>query len=234
MKTSREHHKYVKKDAFRRSILITGIYFILGSIWIIGSEVLVSLSHTESSTVFWISITKGLGYVLTTSILLFILIFQSMRQILQASALRERNEAVLNEAQRVAHIGSFEYDSRTKHLSASREALHILEIDNSHSFDDMASCFELVHPLDRVRVEEGVLSALAARQNASFFFRIQTSSGNTRNVHMRLILRYEEEDALVVLGTIQDNTDRIQVENAAKDTETIFKTFINSSYDLIN
>lgn len=233
MKTSREHHKHVKKDAFRRSILITGIYFILGSIWIIGSEVLVSLSHTESSTVFWISITKGLGYVLTTSILLFILIFQSMRQILQASALRERNEAVLNEAQRVAHIGSFEYDSRTKHLSASREALHILEIDNSHSFDDMASCFELVHPLDRVRVEEGVLSALAARQNASFFFRIQTSSGITRNVHVRLIIRYEEDDALVVLGTIQDNTERIQVENAAKDTETIFKTFINSSYDLI-
>ena len=233
MRMNRENHNNSKKDAFTRSFLITGIYCILGSIWIIGSEILVSLSHTESSAVFWISIAKGLGYVLTTSILLFLLIFQSMRQILKESAVRERNEAVLNEAQRLAHIGSFEFDSRTKHLSVSREALHILEIDNSYAFDDIPSCFELVHPLDRVRVEEGVLSALAAQQNASFFFRIQVASGNIRNVHVRLILRYEAEDALIVLGTIQDNTDRILAENAAKDSETIFKTFINSSYDLI-
>lgn len=233
MRKNRENHKTAKKDAFARSLLIAGIYCVLGSIWIIGSEILVSFSHAESSTVFWISISKGLGYVLTTTILLFLLIYTSIRKILQTSAERERNETILNEAQRLAHIGSFEYNSKTKHLSASREALNIFEIDNNNSFDDIASCFDLVHPLDRVRVEESILSALAARQNASFFFRIQVASGAIRNVQVRLILRQEAEDTLIALGTIQDNTDRIQAENAARDSETIFKTFINSSYDLI-
>jgi len=233
MRMNRKNQEQSKKDAFARSFLITSIYCILGSIWIIGSEVLVSLSQQESSAVFWISISKGLGYVFTTGCLLFLLIYRSMRQILEASAVRERNEAALNEAQRLAHIGSFEYDSKTKHLSASREALRILELESGFLFDDLASCFQLVHPLDRVRIEENILSALAARQNASFFFRISTANGVVRSVQVRLVLRYDKEDKLFVLGTIQDVTDRIQAETAAKDNETIYKTFINSSYDLI-
>lgn len=222
-----------KKEAWTRSLLITSIYAFLGASWIIGSEIVLSLTQNESNAVFWISISKGLAYVAATALLLFLLIYRSIRNILRESAVRERSEAALNEAQFFAHIGSFQYYSTTHQLSASKEALRILEVEDQKFYPDLASCFERVHPLDRVRVEEDVLSALSERQSASFFFRLSSKNGGVRSVHVRLIPKYDAQMNLQVLGTIQDITDRIQAETAAKNSETIFKTFINSSYDLI-
>lgn len=222
-----------KNDAFARSLWITLIYAFLGFAWIIGSEIVLSLTHDESSAVFMISVLKGIGYVAATALLIFLLIYSGFQKVLRESDSRARSEAALNEAQRFALIGSFEFDSRTKQFTASREALRILEIENGAPFRDLSTCFDLVHPLDRVRVKEEVLAALSTRQNVSFFFRLSPRAETVRNVHVRLFQRETEEGFISILGTIQDITDRIQAENAARDSETIFKTFINSSYDLI-
>lgn len=225
--------KNSKQEALSRSLITTIIYALLGAVWIIGSEIVVSLTQHESSAVFWISISKGLAYVAVTALLLFLVIYQNLNILLKENANRARSEAALNEAQRFAHIGSFEYDATTDKLYASKEALRMFEVESLKGFHDLPSYFELVHPQDRVRVEEDVLSALSARQDASFFFRLSTKSGSLRNVHVRFVPSYDELGRLRVIGTIQDITDRILAETAAKDNETIFRTFINSSYDLI-
>ena len=211
-----------RKSAVLKSLLITSIYAFIGFAWVIGSDIVLSLMHDESSDFFRFSIIKGLCYVAVTAILIYFLLYKSLRKILQESETRERNEAALNEAQRFAHIGSFEYNINENRLTASNEALHILEIENDAQFQDLPTCFELIHPEDRARVEKDILEALSSRQSSSFFFRLSTASGTVRNVHVRLIPRSDDEEMLIILGTIQDITDRILAETAAKDNETIF------------
>lgn len=235
MRIKNRQRTKAKNEALARSFLITSVYALLGFVWIIGSEIILSLTHNESSAVFIISIFKGLAFVAVTSLVIFVLVSRGFKKIMLESDSRARSEAALNEAQRFASIGSFEYDSKSKKMTASQEALRILGTEDCASYSDLAHCFDRVHPLDRPRVEEEVLFALESRQNASLFFRFITErAGTIRNVHVRLILRNTEDAPYYkIFGTIQDITDRIQAENAAKDNETIYKTFINSSADLI-
>ena len=93
--------------ALGRSLLITAVYAFVGYAWIIGSELVLSSVHPESPQVFFISITKGLGFVTATAILIFALVYSNLRKIFRESNDRILNETTLKEAQRIAHVGNF-------------------------------------------------------------------------------------------------------------------------------
>ena len=107
MKQSDDKQVIQSGSALGRSLLITAVYAIAGYIWIIGSELVVSNIHPESPEIFMISISKGLGFVTATAILIFLLVFTNLQKVLRESNDRKINEAALKEAQRLAHIGSF-------------------------------------------------------------------------------------------------------------------------------
>jgi len=125
-KSRRPDHSRAKNEALARSLLVTSIYAFIGFAWIIGSEIVLSLMHNESSAVFLINISKGLGFVAATSLLICFLIYNNLKKIIQESRIRAVSETRLNDAQHFAHIGSFEYDSGSNKLTASKEALNIL------------------------------------------------------------------------------------------------------------
>ncbi|MEA5047910.1 MAG: PAS domain S-box protein [Eubacteriales bacterium] len=180
-----------------------------------------------------ISIYKGLAFVTATAALIFYLVFRNLRIVLRESEERSQSEARLLEAQRLSHIGNFEWNLQTNRIMVSQEILSIFEVEDRIPDFGVESFLNLVHPDDRQRVEEEVNIALHSNFDASFLFRILPKDGNPRHVLVRLAPQTGTEKRSCVLGTIQDITDRVQAENSAKENEAIYKAFINSSCDLI-
>ena len=234
MRDDHHMHKRKEKSALRRSFFITAVYTLVGYAWIIGSEIVVSAVHTESPDIFLISISKGIGFVTATSILIFILIYQNISKLVAESKVRKQSETALQEAQRIAHVGSFLYSVDNNQIKFSDEALHILELNENPDPFDFESLLRHVQVDERIRVQNALSDALKHEASASFFCRVLRTNEPERTVQVRVqTTKNDKEKSLQLFGTLQDLTDRVQAEAAARENEAIYHTLINSSYDLV-
>lgn len=72
-------------DAKRKALKITGIYFLIGSVWVFFSDQWLRLNFVDQvAEVETISMAKGFSYVLITAILLFWLVHTTIKRILEA------------------------------------------------------------------------------------------------------------------------------------------------------
>jgi PAS domain S-box-containing protein len=117
------------------------------------------------------------------------------------------------EAQRVAHVGYWEWDLETGHLTWSDETYRIYGLTPQERPVDIEMLREMIHPEDREpmfrKAEEAML--LGIRSDAEH--RIVRPGGEVRTVHSRADVK---RDALgrpcQMFGTVQDITDRKRVE----------------------
>ena len=227
----RQKHRW---SALSRSLLITAVYAFVGYAWIIGSEIVLSSIHSESPEVFMISILKGLGYVTASAILIFILIFTNLKKVIREIKERNVSDDALKEAQKIAHIGSFSFDSSTRSFECSEEAARIIDMEERHLSSDFDVLFRYVHGKDRERVRKIVLETLKIGGDASFDCHILQVNAPERTIHVRIHSEmHPENNRPYLMGTLQDITDRMQAESTAREFEAIYKALLNSSYDLV-
>jgi len=220
--------------ALGRSLLITAVYALVGYVWIIGSELVVTSTHLQSPEVFMISISKGLGFVTATAILIFVLVYSNLRKIYRESSDRKENETALKEAQRLAHIGSFSYDVDKNVFRFSEEAVHILDLDESQYPITHEALLRHVHIDDRERVFSLAKEAALRGDDASFDCRVLRVQSSERTVQVRMqSVLHKSTGMPFVFGTLQDISERVKAQEAAKENEAIYKTLLNSSYDLV-
>ncbi len=122
-----------------------------------------------------------------------------------------RSERSLAEAQRVAHLGSMEYDLLSGTVEASEEALRILglarEVVTSESIQ------AIIHPDDLPAVLAHTQSVLTTHEPLEFEFRVVRPDGDVRIVHDRVApFSSPEGQPTRLLGTIQDVTEQRQAE----------------------
>lgn len=222
------------RNALNRSLLVTAVYAFVGYIWIIGSELALASTHPESPQVFLISVTKGLGFVTATAILIFVLVFSNLRKIIRESNDRIRNENDLKEAQRIAHIGNFTYDSDAQRFTFSEEALRLLDLETNQLPVSYESLIRQIHIDDRDRVFAIIQEAALRSDDASFDCRLLQADSPERTIHVQMkFVSDANQEFPQVFGIIQDITDRVNAQEAAKENEIIYKTLLNSSYDLV-
>jgi two-component system sensor histidine kinase UhpB len=126
-----------------------------------------------------------------------------------------RREAELNEAQRLASIGSWEWDILADGVTCSNEVRRIYGREDQNSPDRPFS--EAVHPDDRARRSAAVDAALKGGSPYNAEFRIIRPDKSVRFVHSRGRLIYDESGKPVrMLGMTQDITER---KRTAKELE---------------
>lgn len=233
MKESDRNRMKHTDDSLGRSLLITAIYALVGYAWIIGSELVVSSKHVQSAEVFMISISKGLGFVTVTAILIFILVYSNLRKVYLENIGRKENEYALKEAQKLAHIGNFSYDEDTKQFHFSEEAMRILDLDASQYPFTLDSVLRHLYIDDRERVYSLANEAAQTQGDASFDCRLLQVNASERTVSVHLQGMIKKSGLPYVIGTLQDITQRVKAEQAARENEAMFQTLLNSSYDLI-
>src|SRR5437879_189465 len=119
----------------------------------------------------------------------------------------------LSEAQRIAHIGSWEYDLETRELFRSAEMCRILGVpqDQADRFSPMA--WDRVHPQDRDRLLSNLRRTLKTGLPAVFEWRLQRSDGAERLLHMSSRTHQDAATGKVrLMGTVQDVTQQRATE----------------------
>ena len=123
------------------------------------------------------------------------------------------NQARLEEAQRLAHIGSWEWDLSENGLIWSDEVYRIFGAEPqafSPTFDEFV---RFIHEQDRDAVKDAVTSALLEHKPFTLDHRIRRPDGEIRFVQERAQALYGSDDEpLRMIGTLQDVTERKQAE----------------------
>lgn len=127
-----------KLKAFR----ITLIYFVLGCVWIIFSDKIVDNLFVHSKDIITVSILKGLFYVVTTSAMVYTLIYPSFMKLKQ-------NEERLHRSQKIANSGSWEINADSDMLLASDHFFHLLNLNTKTNLISIESIIDLIHEHER-------------------------------------------------------------------------------------
>src|ERR1700739_80684 len=137
--------------------------------------------------------------------------------------LKESN-ARLEEAQRVAHVGYWEWDLETGEVIWSDETYRIFGLKPQECPMNLAMVRQMVHPEDRDALYGGVNVELDAGVHPIAEFRIVTPSGEVRTVHAITsklwgAMRGDPDNeasgkARRLFGTVQDVTETKRVEEA--------------------
>ncbi len=131
----------------------------------------------------------------------------------------------LNEAQRIAMIGSWSLDLVNNQLEWSDEIFRIFEIDRTQFGASYESFLSTIHPEDRDRVNQAYTDSLANRQPYEITHRLLFADGRIKYVHERCETLYAHGDGLPILsrGTVQDITASIRAEQDLRLYANIFE-----------
>ena len=131
----------------------------------------------------------------------------------QAEEAVRRSEARLAEAQRLARLGGWEWDVQTDEVSWSDEVYRIYGFAPQEFVPSLRHFMEVVHPDDRGLIEGVIDGALNGQRPYDLEHRIIRPDGEVRWVHRRAeVVRGEAGDALRMVGTVHDITERKALE----------------------
>lgn len=123
------------------------------------------------------------------------------------------NERKLKEAQSLAKLGNWELDHLTNTLYWSEGIFEIFEINRDHFGASYDAFLNAVHPEDRERVNTVFLQSVHAKIPYEIIHRLQLKDGSVKHVMEKGVTKFSDNgEPLVSFGTVQDITERIQIE----------------------
>ncbi|MBI1910555.1 MAG: PAS domain S-box protein [Deltaproteobacteria bacterium] len=128
-----------------------------------------------------------------------------------------RSEAGLANAQRIAHIGSWEWDMITNDLYWSDEVYRIFGAKPQEFGASYDAFLNYIHPDDRAFVQDSVNRSIYERKPYSIDHRVVLSDGTERIVHEQGEVKYDDSGKPVrMTGTVQDITERKRAEEEVR------------------
>lgn len=178
------------------------------------------------------SIPLAMGTMMVLFLVFLVASARSMRHSLHENFQRrveavEREQALLrsdermNQAQQLAHLGSFDWNPVSGELAWSHEHFRLWGLEP----DAIVPSYEIfkqgIHPDDVAQVEVALQHALKGGRFYDCVHRVRWSDGRERHIHGRGEVLFDGEGRAVrMIGTVQDITERVHAEKtliAAKE-----------------
>ncbi|WP_228052486.1 PAS domain S-box protein [Nodosilinea sp. LEGE 07298] len=202
-----------------------------------GDELWGLLNVTEAQPRDWQP--AEIDFVRSLSIQLAIALNQASTYEQLQSELQERQQAErqlrqsterLQEAQRIAHIGSWELDLQHNTLYWSEEVFRLFEIDPQQFGASYEAFLDLVHPDDRTLVNEAYASHLRDRQPYRLVHRLQVPGAQVKYVQEQFETTYSADGTpLISRGTVQDITQQHVAEMRRDRAEAALRQIIEGT-----
>ena len=139
----------------------------------------------------------------------------------QIERARERALADLEEAQRIARVGSWTWDPGSDEASWSAQMYEIFARDPSHGPATGESFFELVAAEDREVTRAGYTQVFGGGPSFTLDYRVLAGGGVTRAVHA--VGHEEPARPGCYLGTVQDVSEQRAAERALREAQERFR-----------
>jgi PAS domain S-box-containing protein len=151
-------------------------------------------------------------------------VLRDVTQRKQAEEKLRRNEALLAEAQQVAHVGSWNWDVANDTVDWSNEHYRIFGLQPQELEMTFDRVLAAIHPDDRATVQDVVGRAFVGHQPFDYCLRALHPDGTVRHVQSRGQMVFDEAGRPTrMFGTVQDITERIQGEEQLRDSEQRFR-----------
>ncbi len=131
----------------------------------------------------------------------------------------------LNEVQRIANIGSWEYDIKANTATLSNQFYTIYNIDKEHFSPSFKNLVKLIHPDDRTTVERLAKNAMKYGTPYEVEYRITGKNGKQRLIFHKADVRYDEKGKIThLIGTVQDITEAKFIETKLNQYEATLRS----------
>ena len=137
----------------------------------------------------------------------------------------EKQRARLEEAQQLGQVGHWELDLANNKLDWSSQVFRIFELDKDHFAPSYEAFLSLIHPDDRERVKHSYSDAVMQHREYQVEHRLLFADGSVKWVVERGNTHYAADGtALYSIGTVQDISERKEVEEKLRIASVAFET----------
>jgi PAS domain S-box-containing protein len=169
-------------------------------------------------------VTRG-GATLSTVIL------RDITERTHAEEKRRRSEAAMNEAQKNAKVGSWQWDVLTNTVEGSDQFYEIIGVRKEDYGGTLEDFFQVVHPDDREHVRAVAEQASGEMRFSPLGYRVVTPDGTVKYVVANQASPVL--DSTRMFGTVQDITERKLAEAALRQTEEQNRAILRAIPDLM-
>jgi PAS domain S-box-containing protein len=147
----------------------------------------------------------------------------------RAEARLKKSEGLLAEAQALAHIGSWEWDTRADVVIWSDELYRMMGLRPQERAVSYSYFLTLVHAGDRDRVDQVIQQAFRDHQPFEYKYRTALPDGTTATYRVKGVVICDDHDHPDRLhGTMQDITAQSVAEEALRESEQRFAAFMDN------
>ena len=141
---------------------------------------------------------------------------------LEAEEELRKSERAMNEGQRLAHLGTWEWDLRTDALSWSDEKYRIYGFEPRSFVPTLEHVHSCVLPEDLPRFWEALQAVARTGESQEVSYRVTRLSGEIRHVHTLAEAELDADNVPCrLVATMQDMTDKVKTEDAYKQAQRI-------------
>jgi PAS domain S-box-containing protein len=134
------------------------------------------------------------------------------------------SEAILAEAQRIAHLGNWQYDLPTKKISCSAETMRIIERDQKRGPPSYFHLLGMMPRMERNLVHRAITGALLDGIACDVTIPFQTGPLTIKNLHITARpIRNSAGNIEGLFGTVQDITRQKAAEEGLRAREQLLR-----------
>ncbi len=131
-----------------------------------------------------------------------------------------QSQRALDEAQKLAHIGSFTWDLRSGESLWSDEMYRMLEVEVGAPIPPPEEVLLRYHPEDRAELMQAMKTLASRNQDNRRLVRLVRRDGSIRHIETRSSVQYDAVgQPILMTGSLQDVTERVEAERALRESE---------------
>ncbi len=143
-----------------------------------------------------------------------------------------QSESRLERAQKIAHIGNWDWTVDQNQMNCSTEAFHIIGLPDRQVPIAIDQFLETAHRDDREVFKQCLNDALYRGKILKVDHRIVLPDGSIRVVHQQAERRVNERGKVIGMsGIVQDITERKSVENRLRESQQELASILNNMQD---
>ena len=156
----------------------------------------------------------------TKSGMLYTVMLKDISERQQTLEKLKASKALLAKAEKIAKIGSWEYDHETNHRTWSDELFNILGFDKNNPLPNCGEIMERVHPEDRRLVRNTLRAGHQQGRSWELNYRLLMPDGTIKYIESRGEPTVDSEGNLLkILEIIMDVSDRVQAQKSQQRSE---------------
>jgi PAS domain S-box-containing protein len=150
----------------------------------------------------------------------------------QAEEELRHSQEQLAEAQKIASIGSWDWDLSARSVHWSEEIYRIYGVKPGEFKADYEGFMQMIHPDDREAITREANRAIQERKPYNIEHRIFRPDGSQRTIYAQGNLILDEDNQPVkMVGICQDITERREMEEALRESLFMFENLFESAPD---